>query len=139
MSAVSWNKAQIYVRIFQTNANEPEALLFFLENVKNTELPDGKLRVKLGIRAKPGARPFGQELDVLKRFGHLLVYIPFIWPGETIDNKIILTNLRATFIINGNKKAQLTDSYSFEIPIPEGGKSPGFQITKRDLFIDIFR
>ncbi len=136
---VAWNKAQIYVRIFEKNPNDKEAILFFLESVKHAQLPDGNLRVNLEIRAKPGTGPLGQELDVLKKFGHLLVNLPFIGSGETLDNKVTLRELRATFFINGDKKAQLIEAHNFEIPIPEGNKSPAFQLNKRDLFIEIFK
>ncbi len=136
---VEWNKAQIYVRIFEKNPNDKETILFFLESVKHAQLPNGNLRVNLEIRAKPGAGPLGQELDVLKKFGHLLVNLPFLGRGETLDNKVTLRELRATFFINGDKKAQLIEAHNFEIPIPEGNKNPAFQLNKRDLFIEIFK
>lgn len=136
---LAWNRTQIYVYVFEKTANDSGAILFFLENIKNIQLPNGDLSVNLGIRAKPGTGPFGQELEVLRKFGHLLVYVPFIHPGDTLGNKIKLRELKATFLLNGDRKAELIESCNFEIAIPEGAKLPGFQFSKKDFFIDIFR
>jgi hypothetical protein len=136
---VAWNRAQIYVYVFEKAVNDSGAILFFLENIKNIQLPNGDLSVNLGIKAKPGTGPLGQELEVLKKFGHLLVNVPFIYPEDTLDNKIKLREFRATFLVNGDKKAELIESCNFEIPIPGGNKSPAFQLNKRDLFVEIFK
>jgi len=139
LTPISWNKAQIYARIFEKNANDTSAIVFFLNSVETTKLSDSDLKVKLEVRAKPGSGPFGRELDVLKKYGHLLVHVPFIHKGDALNDKITLRDLRASFIVNGEKKSQIIHSDYFEIPIPAGGKLAAFQLTRNDLFLDIFK
>jgi hypothetical protein len=135
---VSWNKAQFYARIFEEDSNDASTILFYLDSVEIIKLSESDLKVKLQVRANPGNEPFGQELDVLKRYSHLLVHIPFIDKGDTLDGKITLKNVNATFIVNGEKKAQIKHSDYFEIPLPDGNKLPAFQLNKSDLFHNIF-
>ena len=131
---ISWNKAQFYARIFETDSNDTSAILFYLNSVETIELSESDLKVKLEIRANQSKGPFGQVLDVLKRYSHLLVYVPFIHKGDTLDGKIILKNVKATFVVNGEKRYQIEHSDYFEIPIPEGKKLMTFQLNKSDFF-----
>ena len=91
------------------------------------------LKVNIEIRAMLGTGILGSELDVLKNYGHLLVFIPFISRDATVDNKLILRELSVSLFVNGERKSQFTDSTSFKIPIPEG-KAVGFEYIKTNLF-----
>lgn len=134
---ISWNKAQFYARIFEKDSNEASTILFYLNSVDTIKLSESDLKVKLVIRANPGNLPFGQELDDLKRYNHLLVYIPFIHKGDTLDGKMMLKNVKATLIINGEKKFQIEHSDDFEIALPDDNKLPAFQLNRGNLFYNI--
>lgn len=138
LTPISWNKAQVYAYIFETTPYDTSAILFYLENLETLKLSDSDLKVKLGVRVKPGSGPLGQQLDYLKNYNHLLVYVPFVHEGDTLDDKITLKDLRAFFVVNGEKKAEMMRAENFEIPVPAGGKLAGFQLNKNDLFHDIF-
>lgn len=130
---ISWNKAETYARMFQANETEAEAILFLLENMSMSKLPDGNLRVNLEIRAKPGVGPLGHEISVLAKYTHLVVYVPFIGVDATVDNRITLKEITGSLYVNGEKKSNLSEAQSFEIPI-QVGKAFGFQLNKADLF-----
>lgn len=138
LTPFSWNKAQVYAYIFETTPYDTSAILFYLENLETLKLSDSDLKVKLAVRLKPGSGPLGQELNYLKNYNHLLVYVPFIHEGDTLDDKIILRDLRVFFIVNGEKKSEIIRTEYFEIPVPAGGNLAGFQLNKNDLFQDIF-
>jgi len=128
-----WNKIEAFARIYVRDAGEAGAILFSLEKMKMVKLPDGNLKVNIEIRTMLGTGILGSELDVLKNYGHLLVFIPFIGRDATVDNKLILRELSVSLFVNGERKSQFTDSTSFEIPIPEG-KAVGFEYIKTNLF-----
>lgn len=131
---ISWNKAQFYVRVFEENVTDNSAFLFYLDSFETTKLSEDNLKVKLMLKANSSSGPFGQELDVLKKYTHLLVNIPFIHKDDVLDEKIILRNLKATFIINGEFKTQIDHADNFEIPLPDGNKLAVFQLNKKDMF-----
>lgn len=138
LTPVSWNKAQFYVRIFDKNVDDASTILFYLNSVETTKLSDFDLGLKLTIKADLQSGPFGQELDILRIYGHLMVHIPFIYAGDTIDDNIVLKDMKATFVINGEKKIQMRQSVHFDIPIPQGGKLAVFQLNKNNLFNGAF-
>jgi len=131
-----WNKAEAYVYIYVSDAGEPGAILFSLENIKMAQLPDGNLKVNMEIRAKPGTGALGSELDVLRNYRNLFVFIPFIGRDATIDNELILRKQSVSLFVNGERKSQFTDAplTNFKIPIPEDGKAVGFWYEKTNLF-----
>ncbi len=134
----SWNRAQYYTRIFEADASDASSILFYLDSIETIELSGGDLKVKLEVRADTSSGPFGQELGVLKRYKHLLVYVPFIDKGDTRDGKMTLRRVEATFVVNGEKKSHVVHSDDFAIPMPEEGKVVAFQLNKDVLFQDIF-
>jgi hypothetical protein len=101
-------------------------------------LSENDLKVKLVLKANPTSGPFGQKLDVLKQYNHLLVYIPFVDKRDTLDGEIILKNLKAIFSINGEKNSQIDYSDNFEMPLSDGNKPPSIQLNKNNIFRDIF-
>jgi energy-coupling factor transporter transmembrane protein EcfT len=58
---ISWNKQQVYARIFEKNETENGAILFLLDSMRMARLDDGNLQVTLTVRAKVGTGPLGQE------------------------------------------------------------------------------
>jgi len=130
---LGWGKGQAYARIFESNESETEAILFLLENQSMAKLPDGNLKVNMEVRAKTGVGPLGQEIAVLKKYAHLKVYVPFIHHDATVDNRITLVMLNASFYVNGAKKSQINETSTLEIPIPKD-KAIGFQLNKPGLF-----
>ena len=133
---ISWNKSQTYARVFEKSATEMEAILFSLENMSMAKLPDGNLKVNLEIRAKSGVGPLGQKVDVLKKYTHLVVYVPFIDQDATVDSRITLKEITGSLYVNGEKKSKLSETQSFEIPIQKG-KTLGFQLNKTGLFAEL--
>ncbi len=135
---MSWNKAQFYSRIFENDPNDISTLLFSLNSVRLEKLSDKDLRVKLAINASSSSGHVGQDLDILKKYSHLSVYLPFIHREDTIDGKIALKKMVATLIVNGEKKIIIEHGDNFIIPFPEGSKLPGFRLDKAELFKSIF-
>lgn len=135
---VSWNKSQFYVRIFEENSTDESTILFYLDSMETKKLSEKDLQVNLVIRSALDHGPFGKQLDVLKKYKHLLIYIPFISKNDTIDGKIKIRNCKATLTINGEHKSRIDHSDNFELPLPDTGKVAAFRLNKEDLFYDIF-
>jgi len=134
---ISWNKAQFYVRIFEKDPNDPSTILMSLNSVDTKKLSESDLKVKLEITANQAYGPFGKDLHLLKTYSHLLIYIPYIHKGDSLDGKMTLKNVKATLIVNGEKKCQIDHSDDFEILLPDGSKLPAFRLNKDNLFHNI--
>ena len=139
LTPISWNKAQFYTRIFANNSNDDSAILFSLNSIDLDKISDKDLKVKLQIKASLNSGPFGQDLDVLKKYNHMLVHIPFVHRGDTIDGKITLKKVIVTLIVNGEKKTKIEHADNFIIPLPESSKLPAFRFNRIGLFNDIYK
>lgn len=135
---ISWNKAQFYTRIFENDPSDKSTILFSLNSINLDKKSEKDLKVKLELKASLNSGPFGQDLDTLKKYSHILVYIPFVHRGDTIDGKITLKNMVATLIVNGEKKTKIEHVDNFIIPLPESSKLPAFQLDRVGLFNDIY-
>ncbi len=133
ITPVSWNKAEVYARIFVSDERENGAILFSLESMRMARLPDDKLKVNIEIRAKAGSGALGGDLKVLRKYDYLSIYVPFIFPDSTIDTKLTLKELSVSLFVNGEEKSHFTESASFEIPILEG-KAVGVIFSREHLF-----
>jgi hypothetical protein len=135
---LSWNKAQFYVRIFENDPSDKSTILFSLESINLEKISENDLKVKLYIKAGLDSGPFGQDLRTLKKYSHILVYIPFIHREDTTDWKITLRNILVTLIVNGDKKAKVEHTDNFIIPMPESSQLPAFQFNRIGLLKDIY-
>ena len=137
LTPISWNKAQFYVRIYKENANDSSTILFNLDSIETIKLSKSDLKVKLRLKANSNSGPFGQDLGVLKKYTHIQVNIPFVHKRDTLDGKIILEKVNATFIINGEKKLQINHHDYFKIPFLYENKLTGFILDVQNLFHNI--
>ena len=135
---VSWNKSQFYLRIFEKNSTANSTICFYLNSIETKKLSENDLKVELVVKSALDSGPFGQQIDVLKKYKHLLIYIPFINKNDTVDGKMTIRNCKATFIINGEHKSRTDHSDNFILPLPDTGKVAAFRLNKIDLFYDIF-
>ena len=136
---ISWNKAQFYTRIFENDPSDESVILFSLNSIDLEEISEKDLKVKLELKASLNSSPFGQDLDTLKIYKHMLLYIPFVHKRDTIDGKITLKKIVVTLIVNGEKKTKIEHADNFIIPLPESNKLPSVLLNGVGLFKDIYK
>ena len=136
---VYWNKSQFYLRIFEENATANSNKCFYLESMETKKVSENDLKVKLVVKSALDSGPFGEQIDVLKKYKNLLIYIPFITKNDTADGNMTIKKCKATFIINGEHKSRIDHSDNFELPLPDTGKVASFRLNKIDLFYDVFK
>jgi len=114
---LAWDKSHIQVYAYKGNQDDPSKLHFSLIRVKLEKISEHSLKTRLEIEANSYDDAIGQDIKVLNRFDHILVHIPYVYSNSITDRKIVFKELHLTFVINGEKKAEISRATSSKLTI----------------------